>query len=111
MLDKPIGSNPIRMSASFNELERRRMRFSWTLTVIMLAIYFVFIYLVAYAKPLMGLQVSGVITLGFPIGIFVILSAVALTGLYIVRANTQFDRLTEQVRGDVSARAYRGGVQ
>jgi uncharacterized membrane protein (DUF485 family) len=103
--------NVIRQSASFHELERRRTRFSWTLTIIMLAIYFLFIYLVAYQKPLLATPISGVITLGFPIGIFVILSAIALTGLYVVRANTQFDRLTEQVQVDFRQNGNRGGVR
>jgi uncharacterized membrane protein (DUF485 family) len=101
----------IRESASFAELERRRTSFSWTLTIIMLGIYFLFIYLVAYQKPLLGTPISGVITLGFPLGIFVILSAIALTGLYVFRANTQFDRLTEQVVGDVGNANRRGGVR
>jgi uncharacterized membrane protein (DUF485 family) len=98
----------IRQSASFHELERRRTTFSWTLTVIMLAIYFVFIYLVAFQKALMATPVFGVITLGFPIGLFVIVSAIALTGLYVLRANIQFDRLTEQVVGDVGQQSLRG---
>jgi uncharacterized membrane protein (DUF485 family) len=84
------------------------MVFSWTLTVIMLAIYFAFIYLVAFDKPLLATPISGVITLGFPLGLVVILSAIALTGLYVLRANTQFDRLTERVRGEVQNGANRG---
>lgn len=101
----------IRQSASFVELERRRTTFSWTLTVIMLAIYFVFIYLVAFQKALMATPVSGVITLGFPLGLFVIVSAIALTGLYVVRANTQFDRLTENVVDEVGQNSSIGGVR
>ncbi len=106
MPDQPI--SPIRINASFVELKHRRTIFSWTLTIVMLAIYFIFIFLVAFDKPLMATQISGVITLGFPLGLFVIVSAIALTGLYVVRANTQFDRLTEQVRGDVTGLGRRG---
>jgi uncharacterized membrane protein (DUF485 family) len=76
----------------------------------MLAIYFVFIYLVAFQKGLMATPVSGVITLGFPLGVFVIVSAIVLTGLYVLRANTQFDRLTEQVVDDVGQKSSVGGV-
>ena len=98
----------IRESASFVELERRRTAFSWTLTVIMLGIYFLFIFLVAFDKPLMATPISGVITLGFPLGILVIASAIGLTGLYVWRANTQFDRLTERVVGDMERQAVPG---
>jgi uncharacterized membrane protein (DUF485 family) len=100
--------SPIRQSASFAELERQRTAFSWTLTIIMLVIYFSFIYLVAFDKELLATPVSGVITLGFPLGLLVILSAIVLTGIYVLRANTQFDRLTERVRGDVQNGDRRG---
>lgn len=103
--------NLIRQSRSFVELERQRTAFSWTLTIIMLAIYFAFIYLVAFDKPLLATPISGVITVGFPLGVGVILSAIALTSLYVLRANTQFDRLTEAVRGDVQNGGWRGGVR
>ena len=101
----------IRQSASLAERERRRTAFSWTLTIIMLAIYFAFIFLVAFDRALMSMQISGVITLGFPIGLLVIGSAIVLTGIYVVRANTQFDRLTERVRGDIQAAAMSGSVR
>lgn len=91
----------IRSDAAFAELERRRTSFSWTLTVIMLLIYFAFIFLVAFAPSVMATPVAGVITLGFPIGILVILSAVVLTGIYVVRANGEFDRLTTQIQQGV----------
>jgi uncharacterized membrane protein (DUF485 family) len=103
--------NLIRQSKSFTELERQRTAFSWTLTVIMLGIYFAFIYLVAFDKELLATPISGVITLGFPMGVCVILSAIVLTGIYVLRANTQFDRLTEKVRGDVRNENLRGGVR
>jgi uncharacterized membrane protein (DUF485 family) len=88
----------VRGSAAFTQLERRRNRFGWTLTVIMLGIYVGFILAVAFAPATMGTPVAGAITLGFPIGLGVILSAVALTGLYVWRANGDFDALAETVR-------------
>jgi uncharacterized membrane protein (DUF485 family) len=38
-----------------------------------------------------------VTTIGFPIGVGVILSAIALTGVYVYRANGEFDELTKEL--------------
>jgi uncharacterized membrane protein (DUF485 family) len=92
-------SNHIRNNPKFHELVRKRTAFAWTLSVIMLAIYFGFIVLIAYGKAFLGtpLFAGGVTTIGFPIGVGVILSAIALTGIYVSRANTEFDELNRQI--------------
>jgi len=87
----------VRANPDFAELERQRGRLGWTLAFIMLAIYFGFVLLVAFAPGLMGTPVAGVITLGFPLGLFVIVSAIALTGVYVVRANGRFDAMTSRI--------------
>jgi uncharacterized membrane protein (DUF485 family) len=81
----------------FVELESRRTRFAWVLTVIMLAIYYGFILIIAFAPAIMAIKVGTVMTLGFPLGIGVIVSAIVLTGLYVWRANADFDPLTHRV--------------
>ena len=89
----------IKRHPGFAELERRRNGFSWALTAVMVVIYGVFIALVAFAPGVVGTRIgSGVMTLGFPLGLAVILSAVALTGLYVWRANGEFDRLTRSIQ-------------
>jgi len=88
----------IRRNPKFIELERRRNGFSWTLCILMLVIYYGFIALVAFAPGLMAEPLGGsVITLGFPLGLGVIASAVVLTGIYVWRANSEFDRLIRDV--------------
>lgn len=82
----------------FHELVKKRTAFAWTLSVAMLAIYFGFILLIAYGKEFLGTSLSGgTTTVGFPIGVGVILSAVVLTGIYVRRANTEFDELNRQI--------------
>jgi|SRR5271165_6060625 len=81
----------------FRELTSRRRSFAWTLTILMLAIYYGFIALVAFAPGLIGVSVAGSITLGLVIGILVILSAIVLTGIYVRRANTEFDQLSREI--------------
>ena len=83
----------------FRDLERRRSRFAWSLTFIMVAIYFGFILTVAFAPAILAtpLTEGGVTTLGIPLGVGVILAAFVLTGLYVRRANSDFDATTERI--------------
>ncbi len=87
----------IRSNPDFIELERSRRNFGWLLTVLMLAIYYGFIMLVAFAPSVIGIPISGSITVGLALGIAVILSAVILTGIYVLRANNTYDRLAADI--------------
>jgi uncharacterized membrane protein (DUF485 family) len=85
-------------SPRFQELVRQRTRFAWTLTIVMLVIYFGFILLVAFAKPLLAMKVGdGVTSLGILLGLGVIIAAFVLTGVYVYRANSEFDELTRNL--------------
>ncbi|WP_434615609.1 DUF485 domain-containing protein [Azospirillum sp. B2RO_4] len=82
----------------FQELVAKRSAFAWTLSIAMLVIYFGFILLVAFGKEFLGTPIgSGVTTWGMPIGVFTILSAFILTGIYVQRANGEFDELNRQI--------------
>ena len=81
----------------FLELIKKRNGLAITLSVLMLAIYSVFILLVAFDKPLLATKVSGTTSLGIVLGLFVIVSAFVITAIYVVRANGRFDTLTEQL--------------
>ena len=87
----------VRANPDFIALERERSRFGWTLAIVMLVIYFGFVGLVAFAPGLMGTPVSGIITLGFPLGLLVIISAIILTGVYVFKANSSFDAMTRRI--------------
>jgi len=90
--------NQLLRSPQFQELVRQRTRFAWTLSIAMLVIYFGFILLVAFAKPLLATKIGdGVTSLGIILGLGVILSAFALTGIYVQRANSRFDELTHRL--------------
>jgi uncharacterized membrane protein (DUF485 family) len=89
----------IRSNPAFAELERRRNAFSWSLCGLMLVIYYGFILFVAFAPGLLATPIAagGIVTLGFPLGIGVILAAIVLTGIYVWRANSVFDVMTRQI--------------
>ena len=83
----------------YQKLLRRRGRFTWTLTSIMLAAYFGYIALIAFDKPLLARPIGGGVTsLGIPVGVGIILLAILLTGLYVRRANKEFDHLVRALR-------------
>ena len=64
----------------------------------MMAVYYGFILLVAFDKPLLASRLGeGVTTLGMPIGLGVIVFTIVITGMYVRRANSEFDRLSEEV--------------
>ena len=86
----------------FQELVAKRTRFAWVLSAAMLVIYFGFIFIIAFAPKSLGTPIgSGVTTIGIPLGLFVIVSAFVLTGIYVHRANTEFDAITREIIEDV----------
>lgn len=95
-----LAPSKVQQHPAYQELVRKRTSLSRTLSAAILVIYFGFIFLVALAPHLMGMPIAGIITLGFPLGLFVILAAIALTGIYVQRANTEFDALTRQIVKD-----------
>ena len=76
----------------------KRSSFGWKLSIAMLVIYFGFILLVGYAPKVLGQPLgTGVMTLGIPVGLAVIISAFVLTGIYVRRATAEFDTLTRKI--------------
>ena len=80
------------------ELKAKRTRFGVWLTVLMMVVYYGFILLVAFNKPLLATRMGdGVMTLGIPIGFGVIVFTIAITAYYVRRANAEFDTLSDAV--------------
>jgi uncharacterized membrane protein (DUF485 family) len=92
------GYEAIQRNPKYQELVRTRSSFGWTLTVVTLVIYFGFILLIGYAPKFLGIPLGGsVMTLGLPIGLFVIVSAFVLVGIYVRRANSTYDGLIRDI--------------
>ncbi len=91
-----IASNP-----QFKQLVAERTRFGWILTGAMLVVYYGFIGLIAFDRQLLAVKIGGTASLGLFLGVFVILFAFALTGIYVARANTRFDTLSDALRRSV----------
>ena len=82
----------------FRSLASTRWRIAISLTAAMVAIYFGFILLIAYDKPLMGRLVTRGLSVGVLLGALVIVSSWVLTWIYVRWANTHYDAGLEEVR-------------
>lgn len=93
----------IKSDPAYAQLVQKRSRFGWQLSFIMLFIYFGFVLLIAFDPSLLGtpLAKGWVTSIGIPLGVGVILSAFILTGIYVMRANREFDTLTQQIKKNV----------
>lgn len=76
----------------YQALVRLRSRISWSLSILVVAIFFGYILLVAFAGSFLGTPIGSMTTtIGIPIGLFVILSGIGLTAIYVAIANRRFD--------------------
>src|SRR5262245_15644539 len=83
---------------AYQELKAKRGRLGWALTIAMLVVYYGFILLVAFAKPFLATRIGeGVTTIGMPLGLAVIVFTIVITGIYVRRANREFDALSDQI--------------
>ncbi len=95
----------IRENPKFEQLVRARSRLSWTLSLIVLVLFFGLILTVAFNPQLMGQRLGGE-TSAFTLGVAVIFTLFVffwvLTALYVRRANTEFDELTRRILADAT---------
>ena len=78
--------------------------FPWmlTLTGVMLVVFFGYIVLIAFNKGFLATPIgNGTTSIGIPIGLGVILIGIALTWIYVRRANREFDPLVRALQEDV----------
>jgi uncharacterized membrane protein (DUF485 family) len=68
-----------------------RWRVALTLTAAMIALYFGFIALIAFAKPLLGRLVAPGLSVGIVLGALVIVCSWLLTWVYVRWANDHYD--------------------
>ncbi|HSC78774.1 MAG TPA: DUF485 domain-containing protein [Chitinolyticbacter sp.] len=97
-LIRRIQDNP-----KFSELVRKKTSLGWLLSIVMLAIYYGFILVIAFSPATLGtpLFAGSVTTIGIPAGVIVIVSAFVITGIYVRRANTEFDQLNAELVKEV----------
>jgi len=79
-------------------LARAQWRLALTLTAAMMAIYFGFTLLVAWAKPFLATQLAPGLSIGILLGALVIVSAWGLIWVYVRWANGHYDATVTSLR-------------
>ena len=89
----------IQFHSDFIELVEKRRLFTVRLSAIVIIVYFSFISLVAFAPEVLATPVTddSVISWGIPISIFIIIASFLMTGIYVKRANTEFDEENQRI--------------
>lgn len=88
----------IRKNPKFKELVSKRERLAWVLTGIVLVLFFGLFLTVAFNPAILAIKVGdGYVTTGFIIGLFQFVFFWVLTAVYVKRANSDFDALTEEL--------------
>ena len=85
-------------SEALETLAAARWRVAIGLTAAMMVVYFGFILLVAFDKPLLGTVVVSGLSLGMLLGALVILTAWLLMWIYVRWANAHYDTAIEGLR-------------
>jgi uncharacterized membrane protein (DUF485 family) len=89
----------IRANPKFAELVGKRTRFAIMLSLVVLVPYYSFMLLVSLQPQIFATKISegSVITIGWPIAALIVICGWLLTGVYVNRANGEFDRITAEV--------------
>ena len=92
----------IKANPKYQQLVRTRSAYGWLMTILMLLVYYGYILLVAFKKEFLAQPIGdGVTSIGIPIGVGVILFTVIITGIYVRRANDEFDKVTAEIIKEV----------
>jgi uncharacterized membrane protein (DUF485 family) len=88
---------------AFKQLASERARLGVGMSIVMATTYFTYILTVAFWPRLLGLPLwdGTVITWGFLIGVSLIGLGFLLTAIYVRRANSRFDRLSQHLLEDL----------
>ena len=93
-MNQRILANP-----KFQQLVATRGRYAWTLSIIVLVVFYGFVLLVAFQPKLIGSAISegSAWTVGIVGGLAIFISFWLLTAMYVRRANTEFDGVTQEI--------------
>ena len=85
-------------SPEFHAIAARKNLVAWILTLAAVAVYFGFIFLIAFRRDLVGTRITENMTWGIPLGIGVIVVSWLLTGIYVFWANRTYDAMVAELR-------------
>ena len=83
---------------TLNVLARRRWTIALGLSLLVIVLYFGFILLIAFDRPLMGRTLGPGLSVGILCGALLIVAAWLTTFVYVRWANQHFDRRVRELR-------------
>jgi uncharacterized membrane protein (DUF485 family) len=89
-----VYTRPMPDEADLTKLEQlasKRLRVALGLTAVMLAVYFGFILLIAFAPGFLGKSITDGLSVGMAVGVVVILTTWVLTWTYVRWANRVYE--------------------
>jgi uncharacterized membrane protein (DUF485 family) len=84
--------------AALERLAARRTRVAGLLTAAVMAVYFGFVLLIAWAKPLLATKLAPGLSLGIALGAAVIAISWLSTWVYVRWANRHYDAALDELR-------------
>jgi uncharacterized membrane protein (DUF485 family) len=94
----------VKADPNYHKLVKTRSSYGWLLTWAVMIVYYGFTLLNSFDKPFMASKIgAGVMSWGVPLGLFVILFTIAVTGIYVRRANSEFDALTDAIQRNAAS--------
>ena len=102
-MSNPIYEN-IKRDPRYAQLVQQRGRFANTLALTVIAVFFSFVLLVAFAPGVIATRLfeGSNMTVGIALGFFQFVFFCLLTWVYVRRANGEFDSLSEQIVKDAT---------
>lgn len=94
----PAPDHMLSQQERIRSLAAARDRIAALLTAAMVAIYFGFIALIAFAKPFLARQLVPGLTVGIALGVLVIVASWLLTLVYVRWANAHYDTRLDDAR-------------
>jgi uncharacterized membrane protein (DUF485 family) len=92
-----IESNP-----KYQELVSKRTSLGVKLGVFVLVLFYSYILTIAFNKQFLATKIGdSMTTIGFPIALAILVISFITTLVYVRRANTEFEELTNEIRKDV----------
>ncbi len=96
-LVEKIESNP-----KYQELVSKRTSLGVKLGVFVLVLFYSYILTIAFNKQFLATKIGdSMTTIGFPIALAILVISFITTLVYVRRANTEFEELTNEIRKDV----------
>jgi uncharacterized membrane protein (DUF485 family) len=89
----------IKKDPNYVKLSQTRAKFAYLLSTIILIVYYGFVLVVGFAPEFLSQPMSdgSTLSIGVPIGASILVFIWLMTGVYVRRANKEFDAINEQI--------------